>query len=145
MIRRFVQALCAGITVGIVLQECLWLVADALTPGVSLNHALVTPGHGGVLVLATLAWLAGGLAAGLMGGLVGRGRSAGIAAGLAMVGSAALLLGHALDSPGALLALAGIPLPAAMLGAGLARRVIDADRAALDRSWLITLTPHGLD
>jgi len=145
MIRRFARALCAGIVVGVVLQESLWLVFGALSPGVSLNRALLAPPGSGVLVLATLCWALGGLTAGLMAALLGRGRLAGLAAGLAMAGSALLLLAHALDHPGGLLALAGTPLPAAIVGAGLARRVLDADRTAQDRKWLITLVTHGVN
>lgn len=90
---RPVIAVVAGTVVGVLIQELIWILLDALMPSVALNAAL-THGHDSRNLLLALAssWLAGGFSGGLMAGLVGRGRWAAYASGLLLCLGAWLLL-----------------------------------------------------
>ncbi|MGK7295383.1 MAG: hypothetical protein ACNS61_06065 [Candidatus Wenzhouxiangella sp. M2_3B_020] len=134
MIKRHLQALAAGIAVGIVLQESAWTGLDWVDPTRSLNEALVSgPDAPGLLVPLLFTWLLGGFAGGLMGSLVGRHRAHGIAVGILLAASACSIAVLAWPDAGALLVVGAVPLPAAIVAAGLAGRVLqprsEADEA----------------
>lgn len=125
MIKRHIQALAAGIAVGIVLQESVWTGLDWVDPTRSLNEALVSGPHApGLMVPLLFTWLLGGFAGGLMGALVGRHRAHGIVVGVLLAASACSIAVLAWPDAGALLVLAAAPLPAAIVAAGLADRVL---------------------
>lgn len=90
---RPVIAVVAGTVVGVLIQELVWILLDALTPSIELNGALAHGHEGRQLLLAlTTSWLAGGFSGGLMAGLIGRGRWAAYASGLLLCLGAWLLL-----------------------------------------------------
>lgn len=128
MIRRQSLALAAGVGLGIVIQESLWIGADVLEPGHSLNRALLrAPLSDGWLVPLLAAWLAGGAFGGLMTTLVGRNRVIGHVTGLLLSGSALLVAVFALPDAGCFLVVAGSPSASAALGAWLGIALLESE------------------
>ena len=123
-IRRLALALVAGTSVGLIAQECLWLSIDAFAFDRSLNQALVNFHVDTLLLLAlALGGFAGGCAGGLMAALIGPGRTIGIATGLLLCFSSGLLMAFSAGDFGGMTALAAMPLPGAIIGAGVAQRI----------------------
>jgi hypothetical protein len=125
MFSRFARALAAGLAVGIVLQEGIWLALGAIDPTRSLHleWTLGPLGEGWVVPMIA-SWLIGGTAAGLMAALVGGSRWHGHAAGALLCGSAGLLLTLAWPEAGLARLMALMPALGATLGAGLAGRLL---------------------
>lgn len=131
MIGRQPLALAAGVALGIIIQESLWIGVDALIPEHSLNRALVhAPLSDGWLAPLLAAWLAGGAFGGLMATLIGRNRIIGHVTGLLLSGSGLLVAAFALPDAGRFLVVAGTPSAGAALGTwlGIALLMAEADR-----------------
>ena len=128
MLQRQALAMAAGVGLGIIIQESLWIGADALIPSQSLNQALSHAAiSDGWLTPLLAAWLAGGAFGGLMSTLLGRSRLSGHAAGLLLTGAALLLVCLALPGSGSFLVIAGTPSAGAALGAGLGVKLLDGE------------------
>lgn len=139
MIKRQVQALAAGVCIGIVVQESAWTGLDLLDPGASLNRLMIeAPLDGGqpapslwslnLPLFGPLfgAWLLGGTLGGLMATLVGRHRFSGHAAGVLLSASAAMIAYFAWPLAGPFVAVAVMPSVGAALGTGLGLRLLDS-------------------
>jgi len=128
MIRKQALALAAGIAVGIIIQESVWIGFDLLDPERALNQTLIqAPVANGLLVPLLTAWLAGGAFGGLMATLVGRNRIGGHLTGVLLSGSAVLVTAAALTEAGRFLAIAATPGIGAALGVGLGMRLLERE------------------
>jgi len=128
MLQRQALAIAAGVGLGIIIQESLWIGSDALIPSQSLNQALSHAAiSDGWLTPLLAAWLAGGAFGGLMSTLLGRSRLSGHATGLLLTGAALVLVCLAIPGAGPFLVIAGTPSAGAALGAGLGVKLLEGE------------------
>lgn len=139
MWRKFLQAAAAGTAVGVVIQESIWLATDFMTPATRLAQSMIElePGLAWSAALG-LGWLCGGIIGGLMGCLMSNGRSGGYAAALLLALAAWLQTELAWPDPGALRAMALLPILGGVSGTGLGLRVLKGQRRHRGAASLIT-------
>ncbi|MGB0513693.1 MAG: hypothetical protein ACPGJE_02495 [Wenzhouxiangellaceae bacterium] len=143
---RTALAIPGGALLGIILQEAVWNLLNALVWDTDLYQALlIGPTSEGLLWALAVSWSAGGITAGLMSTLIAGHRAAGYISGALLSGAAVLLIALAWPATGAVLLLALTPVLAAMVGAWAGQPLVVADRARVKNSTLATLAAHGLD
>ena len=139
-------AIVGGTLLGVILQEAVWNLLNALVWATDLYDALlVGPAREGLLWALIASWIAGGAAAGLMSTLIAGHRAAGYVSGALMTGSAALMIAMAWPDAGTMLLLALTPALAAAAGAWLGQPLVTADRKPAANLTSTTPTAHELD
>jgi len=139
-------AVVGGALLGVILQEAVWNLLNALVWATDLYDALLAgPASQGLLWALIASWTAGGAAAGLMSTLIAGHRAAGYVSGVLMTGSAALMIAMAWPEAGAVLLLALTPATAAAAGAWLGQPLVTADRKPAPNPTPTTPAAHELD
>jgi len=140
MIKRQIQALAAGLCIGVIMQESIWVGLDAVDARYSLNQALTeAPLTTGWIVPLLLAWLAGGVFGGLMATLMGGNRLTGHIAGLLLSCSALLVTWLAMPGAGGLLVISLTPALGAVFGTCLGAALLGSKRGRPGLQRIVTL------
>ncbi|MDT8409142.1 MAG: hypothetical protein RQ741_06045 [Wenzhouxiangellaceae bacterium] len=149
MIKRQFRALAAGVTIGVVAQESLWMGLNLIDPAVELNELLAAGSRPSAWILPMLiCWIFGGLLGGLMATLVARNRIAGVVCGALLSGSAWLLATLSWPQPGAMILLTLVPLVAAIPATWLGSYLLNensSNAAVCQDKAVATLGNNGMD